>query len=135
MDLVKTAADTGRTPVAAAFRRPMPARRHCKKEATRELGLDFEGTPGPANAITDVPGALVVYSTLNEGEGELQRGHDCEMCPAWADFHALNGDGEVTGVQWINHAGHFYGPVCLTNTHSVGSAHEAVAGMADRPFR
>ena len=48
------------------------------------------------------------------------------MEPVWAGFHALNGNGEVTGVHWIKHAGHFYGLVCITNTHSVGAVHEGV---------
>lgn len=112
-----------------------------KKKRARDLGLDFEGSPGPFNAVTDVPGVLVGYSTLMEGTGQLKQGSGPirtgvtailphgrigEMRPVWAGFHALNGNGEVTGVQWINHAGHFYGPVCLTNTHSVGAVHDAV---------
>ncbi|MGF6176282.1 P1 family peptidase [Ensifer sp. 4252] len=112
-----------------------------KKLRARELGLAFEGEAGPSNAITDVPGVLVGYSTIIEGVGALRQGHgpvrtgvtailprgrDKAMKPVWAGFHALNGNGEVTGVQWIKHAGHFYGPICITNTHSVGAVHEAV---------
>ncbi|MGA3797534.1 P1 family peptidase [Pseudomonas fluorescens] len=114
-----------------------------RKKRARELGLAFEGATGPNNAITDVPGVLVGYSTIIEGRGELRQGHGPvrtgvtailprgrgrELRPVWAGFHALNGNGEVTGVQWIKHAGHFYGPVCITNTHSVGTVHEAVTG-------
>lgn len=111
------------------------------RKRARELGLDFGGAPGPANAITDVPGVLVGYRTLLAGEGPLEtgrgpvrtgvtailpRGRARELMPVWAGFHALNGNGEMTGVHWINHAGHFYGPICLTNTHSVGAVHHGV---------
>ncbi len=111
-----------------------------KKLRARPLGLPFEGRTGKNNAITDVEGVLVGYSTIVEGHGPLEvgkgpvrtgvtailpRGHSKEMRPIWAGFHALNGNGEMTGVHWINHAGHFYGPICITNTHSVGTAHAA----------
>lgn len=114
-----------------------------RKPRARGLGLDFGGLPGPANAITDVPGVLVGYRTLIEGEGALTpgrgpvrtgvtailpRGLAREMMPVWAGFHALNGNGEMTGIHWINHAGQFYGPICLTNTHSVGAVHHGVTG-------
>lgn len=114
-----------------------------RKKRARELGLDFGGSPGPANAITDVPGVLVGYRTIIEGDGALApgkgpvrtgvtailpRGSAREMMPVWAGFHALNGNGEMTGVHWINHAGHFYGPICLTNTHGVGAVHHGVTG-------
>ncbi len=111
-----------------------------KKLRGRELGLGFEGRTGKNNAITDVDGVLVGYSTIIRGEGKLEqgkgpvrtgvtailpRGFDKVMRPVWAGFHALNGNGEMTGTHWIKHAGHFYGPVCITNTHSVGAAHAA----------
>ncbi len=119
------------------------------KRRGRELGLPFEGRTGPNNAITDVQGVLVGYSTLVEGDGPLvvgkgpvrtgvtailPRGHGREMRPVWAGFHALNGNGEMTGVHWINHAGHFYGPVCITNTHSVGVAHAAATRWMIRNY-
>ncbi|MBN9045976.1 MAG: P1 family peptidase [Rhizobiales bacterium] len=115
----------------------------------RELGLPFEGRAGKNNAITDVTGVLVGYSTLIEGDGPLvvgkgpvrtgvtailPRGHAREMRPVWAGFHALNGNGEMTGVHWINHAGHFYGPVCITNTHSVGVTHAAATWWMIRNY-
>lgn len=108
------------------------------KLRARELGIPFEGELGAFNSITDVPGVQVGYSTIIEGSGPLHegqgpirtgvtailpRGSKKEMEPVWAGFHALNGNGEVTGVHWIKHAGHFYGPVCITNTHSVGAVH------------
>ncbi len=112
-----------------------------RKKRARELGIAFEGKTGAHNAITDVPGVLVGYTTLISGDGPLHqgngpirtgvtailpRGFDKEMQPVWAGFHALNGNGEVTGVHWIRQAGHFYGPICITNTHGVGAVHEGV---------
>lgn len=106
----------------------------------RELGLAFQGRTGPWNAITDVPGITVGYTTLIRGNGPLKvgegpvrtgvtailpRGLTRELRPVWAGVHALNGNGEMTGSHWIRHAGHFSGPVCLTNTHSVGTVHAA----------
>jgi len=106
----------------------------------RDLGLDFPGEPGEYNAITDVPGVLVGYSTLVSGDGPLvvgdgpvrtgvsailPRGHDSEPVPVFAGSYALNGNGEMTGTHWIRDGGHFLGPVCITNTHSVGIAHHA----------
>ena len=120
----------------------------------RDLGLDFSGTPGTCNALTDVPGVLVGYSTLVNGEGPLvvgqgpvrtgvtailPRGNDPRPTPVFAGTYALNGNGEMTGTHWIKDGGYFYGPVCLTNTHSVGIAHHAtVRWMLDRyrePFQ
>jgi len=107
----------------------------------RDLGLDFRGETGPGNSITDVPGVLVGYSTIIEGEGELvqgkgpvrtgvtailPRGRDPEPRPVWSGFHALNGNGEMTGTHWIQDGGYFTSPICITNSHSVGIVHHAV---------
>ncbi len=106
----------------------------------RDLGLDFPGTPGPFNAITDVTGVEVGYCTLVKGKGDLvtgrgpvrtgvtailPRGRAQELSPIWAGFHALNGNGEMTGTHWINDAGYFESPLLITNTHSVGVVHHA----------
>jgi len=106
----------------------------------RDLGLEFPGETGPCNALTDVPGVLVGYSTLVKGEGPLvvgegpvrtgvtailPRGHEPRPVPVFAGSYALNGNGEMTGTHWIRDGGYFLGPVCLTNTHSVGVAHHA----------
>ena len=120
----------------------------------RDLGLDFPGIPGPCNALTDVPGVLVGYSTLVSGEGPLvvgqgpvrtgvtailPRGNDPQPSPVFAGTYALNGNGEMTGTHWIKDGGYFFGPVCITNTHSVGIAHHAsVRWMLDKyrePFQ
>jgi D-aminopeptidase len=104
----------------------------------RGLGLLLPGTPGPANAITDVPGVEVGYSTvvrLASHPGEVQvctgvtavlpRGRNSTPLPVWAGQFDLNGNGELTGSHWIEDAGYFIGPICLTNTHAVGAAHQA----------
>ena len=107
------------------------------KVRARHLGLDFSGEPGPNNALGDVPGILVGHKTLIHEHPPkglpirtgvtaiLPRGHDSIPRPVWAGYYALNGNGEMTGTHWIQDAGYFYGPVCLTNTHSVGMVHHA----------
>ena len=113
------------------------------KPRARDTGLSFQGIPGPLNAITDVGGVLVGMTTLIDGEGPLcvgqgpvrtgatailPRGRDGDMVPVWAGISALNGNGEMTGSHWIADGGNFYGPIVLTNTHSVGIAHHAAVG-------
>lgn len=106
-----------------------------KKPRARELGLRFPGTPGPQNAITDVAGIEVGFATLQHDAPAqvrtgvtaiLPRGRSDTASPVWAGFHALNGNGEMTGTHWIEDAGHFNGPIVITNTHAVGIAHHAV---------
>jgi L-aminopeptidase/D-esterase-like protein len=101
----------------------------------RGLGIPFDGTPGSFNAITDVAGVTVGYSTLIEGEGEhavrtgvtaiLPRGKASNDKPAFAGIFSLNGNGEMTGTHWIEEAGLLEGPVLITNTHSVGVVRDA----------
>lgn len=106
----------------------------------RTLGLDFPGETGPENAITDVPGVEVGFTTLSYGEGPLvpgqgpvrtgvtailPRGRNPEPQPVWAGTYALNGNGEMTGTHWIHDGGYLVGPICITNTHSVGAVHQA----------
>ncbi|MEP1767576.1 MAG: P1 family peptidase [Sulfitobacter sp.] len=101
------------------------------KTRARDLGLPFRGTPGPNNAITDVAGVQVGFSTLTDPAKGIRtgvtaiipRGGDTEPKPVWAGQYALNGNGEMTGTHWINDAGYFAGPICITNTHSVGMVH------------
>ena len=106
------------------------------KPRGRELGLPFRGQTGPHNAITDVPGVLVGYKTLDgrTDEGKiiktgvtaiLPRGYQRDPQPVWAGIHRFNGNGEMTGTHWIEDAGYFFGPICMTNTHSVGIVHHA----------
>lgn len=103
------------------------------KPRARDLDLDFPGTPGANNALTDVPGVLVGYTTLIDDAAQIRTGvtailpygRDPEPHPVWAGQFSLNGNGEMTGVHWIHDAGYFTGPVCITNTHSVGMVHHA----------
>jgi L-aminopeptidase/D-esterase-like protein len=107
----------------------------------RDLGVPFDGTPGPLNAITDVAGVEVGYATIIRGEGKLvvgkgpvrtgvtaiiPRGHDSLNDPVYAGTFSLNGNGEMTGTHWIEESGFLEGPVVITNTHSVGVARDAV---------
>jgi L-aminopeptidase/D-esterase-like protein len=103
------------------------------KPRARSLGIPFAGTTGPMNAITDVPGCEVGYLTIVEGDSVrtgataiLPRGKAEVGDPAAAGFHALNGNGEMTGVSWIRESGTMAGPVVLTNTHAIGPAHAGV---------
>lgn len=99
----------------------------------RDLGLDLPGTPGRFNAITDVPGLRVGYETLIDASRNLRTGVTAilpradanDPKPVWAGQYALNGNGEMTGSHWIADAGWFFGPVMITNTHSVGLVHHA----------
>ncbi|MEU6488316.1 P1 family peptidase [Streptomyces sp. NPDC046887] len=112
------------------------------KPRARALGIPFDGTPGPANAITDVPGVRVGTVTLIEGEDVrtgvtaiLPRGRDGVGVPVAAGLHSLNGNGELTGSHWIEEAGQFATPLLITNTHAVGAAHRGAIDwmVANRP--
>ncbi len=111
------------------------------KPRARSLGVPFDGTPGPLNAITDVAGVTVGHTTLISGEGKLQvgvgpvrtgvtavlpRGKDSFSNPVFAGWWSLNGNGEMTGTTWIEESGFLDGPVMITNTHSVGVVRDAV---------
>ncbi len=114
-----------------------------KSEAVRarDFGIPFEGTPGKYDAITDVPGVEVGYTTLISGEGKLEvgkgpvrtgvtailpRGQASLNDPVYAGFFSLNGNGEMTGTAWVDESGFLEGPIVITNTHSVGVARDAV---------
>ncbi len=120
------------------------------KSRGRTLGLDFPGNPGANNAITDVTGVAVGYSTVIEGDRILQsgkgpvrtgvtailpKGHDPEPHPVWAGAYALNGNGEMTGTHWIHDGGYLIGPICITNTHSVGIVHHAAVRWIIETYR
>ena len=129
----------------ASAREPIPAppkvEVHTKTVRARDLGIPFDGTPGKFNAITDVPGVEVGYTTLISGEGKLEvgkgpvrtgvtailpRGRDAMNDPVFAGYFSLNGNGEMTGTAWVEESGFLEGPIVLTNTHSVGVARDAV---------
>jgi L-aminopeptidase/D-esterase-like protein len=120
-----------------------PARSITEKKSirARDLGIPFDGMPGQFNAITDVAGVEVGYTTLISGQGKLvagkgpvrtgvtaiiPRGHDSLNDPVYAGVFSLNGNGEMTGTAWIEESGFLEGPVVITNTHSVGVARDAV---------
>lgn len=106
------------------------------KPRARALGIPFDGTPGPLNAITDVAPVTVGYTTVIEGAGEhavrtgvtaiLPRGRESIDNPVFAGVFSLNGNGEMTGTHWIEESGFLEGPVLLTGTHSVGMVRDAV---------
>ncbi|MGB2901562.1 MAG: P1 family peptidase [Candidatus Acidiferrum sp.] len=111
------------------------------KARARDLGVPFDGTPGPLNAITDVSGVIVGHTTLISGEGKLQVGKgpvrtgvtavlprrkDSMNNPVFAGWWSLNGNGEMTGTTWVEESGFLEGPVMITNTHSVGVVRDAV---------
>lgn len=111
------------------------------KPRARDLGLPFEGTPGPLNAITDVKGVEVGHATLISGEGELKvgvgpvrtgvtailpRSKQSSNDPVFAGWFSLNGNGEMTGTTWVEESGFLEGPIMMTNTHSVGVVRDAV---------
>ena len=111
------------------------------KPRARDLGVPFDGTPGPLNAITDVVGVTVGHTTLISGEGKLEvgkgpvrtgvtavlpRGKDSMSNPVFAGWWSLNGNGEMTGTTWVEESGFLEGPVMITNTHSVGVVRDAV---------
>ncbi|HTN14103.1 MAG TPA: P1 family peptidase [Sphingomonadaceae bacterium] len=101
----------------------------------RDLGIPFDGTPGALNAITDVAGVTVGFSTIVEGEGAhaartgvtaiLPRGRETLDRPSFAGWFSLNGNGELTGTTWLEESGFLEGPVMITNTHSVGTVRDA----------
>ena len=113
------------------------------KPRARDLGVPFDGMPGAVNAITDVKGVEVGYTTLNSGEGEkairtgvtaiLPQGKDFagRLFAAW---HTLNGNGEMTGTTWIEESGGLGSPILITNTHSVGIVRDAVIEWGAKKF-
>jgi D-aminopeptidase len=107
----------------------------------RDLGIAIGDLPtGPNNAITDVAGVRVGYSTLIEGHGPRERGvgpirtgvtvvmphDDVGTKPLFAGAHRLNGNGELTGLEWVRESGLLTSPIALTNTHSVGVVRDAL---------
>jgi L-aminopeptidase/D-esterase-like protein len=113
---------------------------HAQKPRARDLGVPFDGTPGPNNAITDVRGVEVGHTTLISGSGKLvvgkgpvrtgvtaihPRGKSSNDA-VFAAWFTLNGNGEMTGTTWLEDSGFLNGPVMITNTHSVGVVRDAV---------
>jgi D-aminopeptidase len=116
---------------------PLPAQ---QTPRARGLGVPFDGTPGPLNAITDVAGVTVGHTTLIRGAGRLARGKGPvrtgvtaifprgrdDLAPVFAGWFSLNGNGEMTGTAWIDDYGLLFYPVAITNTNSVGTVRDAL---------
>lgn len=112
----------------------------------RDLGIRIGHlAPGPRNAITDVAGVRVGHATIVEGDGPLVVGrgpvrtgvtvvlaHDGDPFRegVFAGCHRLNGNGELTGLEWIREAGLLGSPIAITNTHSVGVVRDALCEVA-----
>ena len=101
--------------------------------------MPFDGNPGPLNAITDVPGIAVGHTTLISGEGKLQQGvgpirtgvtailpRGSNPAPVFAGYYSQNGNGEMTGMAWVEESGFAESPLAITNTHSVGLVRDSV---------
>ena len=111
-----------------------------QKPRARDIGIPFEGTPGKNNAITDVPGVEVGYSTIISGSGTNHIGKGpvrtgvtaifpngkVNHHPVFANWYTLNGNGEMTGTTWLTESGFLETPVMITNTNSVGVVRDAV---------
>lgn len=110
-----------------------------QKPRARDIGIPFTGTPGKYNALTDVKGVEVGYSTLLSGHGKNVRGkgpvrtgvtailpRGKHNSPVFANWYSLNGNGEMTGTTWVTESGFLETPIMLTNTNSVGVVRDAV---------
>jgi L-aminopeptidase/D-esterase-like protein len=109
------------------------------KPRARDLGIPFEGSPRPLNAITDVKGIEVGYATLQRGDGVLRKGDGpvrtgvtailprgkSNRDPVFGAWFTLNAAGEMTGTTWLEERGFLEGPILITNTHSVGIVRDA----------
>ena len=114
---------------------------YSQKPRARDLGIPFVGTPGAFNAITDVQGVEVGYSTIITGKGNntvgngpvrtgvtaiFPRGKAKKFSPVYANWYSLNGNGEMTGTTWVTESGFLETPIMITNTNSVGVVRDAV---------
>ena len=114
---------------------------HGQKPRARDLGIPFDGKTGQFNAITDVKGVEVGYSTIISGEGKnsigkgpvrtgvtaiFPRGKSRKFSPVYANWYGLNGNGEMTGTTWVTESGFLETPIMITNTNSVGVVRDAV---------
>ena len=115
-----------------------------KKLRARDLGIPFDGIPGKYNAITDVAGVEVGHTTLVEGSGKLEKGKGPvrtgvtaifpagkKYTPVFANWHMLNGNGDMTGTHWVTESGFLETPIMITNTSSVGTVRDAALKWMD----
>lgn len=119
----------------------MVSESYAQKPRARDLGVPFVGKTGEFNAITDVQGVEVGYSTIISGNGEnnvgkgpvrtgvtaiFPRGKAKKFSPVYANWYSLNGNGEMTGTTWVTESGFLETPIMITNTNSVGEVRQAV---------
>ncbi|WP_183130043.1 P1 family peptidase, partial [Serratia plymuthica] len=110
-------------------------------QRAQELGINIgHGTPGPLNAITDVPGVRVghagIHADLADGRSVRTgvtviepRPGQARQSPCFAGVHVLNGNGDATGLEWIREAGLLTSPIAFTNTHSVGVVRDSLIAL------
>ena len=114
-------------------------------QRARDLGVPFDGHPGPFNAITDVAGVAVGQTTLIRGDGPLVKGQGPvrtgvtailprgdRFDPVYANWYTLNGNGDMTGTHWITESGFLETPILITNTGSVGTVRDAAWQWMDQ---
>lgn len=114
----------------------------------RDLGIPFEGTPGPLNSITDVSSVEVGQETLIEGEGPLKvgvgpvrtgvtvifpRGHK-DRRPVYGGFFDLNGNGEMTGREYLEDFGIVQGPIGISDTNAIGEVYTGIQQWSSKKF-
>ncbi len=106
----------------------------------QQMGIPLDGTPGPLDAITDVPGVAVGHTTIVRGTGKLRVGTGpvrtgvtavfprgvADLSQVFAGWFSLNGNGEMTGTAWIEEYGLLLYPIAITNTNSVGTVRDAI---------
>src|ERR671913_236191 len=104
----------------------------------RDLALTIgTGRPGPGNAVTDVAGVRVGHATLVRGDAVrtgvtvlFPSADDPHTEPVFAGCHRLNGNGGLTGLEWVRESGLLTSPVAITNTHSVGVVRDALVAAS-----
>lgn len=118
----------------------LPAHAQNAPERAQEMGISLDGTPGPLDAITDVPGVAVGHTTIVRGTGKLRVGvgpvrtgvtavfprGTADLSHVFAGWFSLNGNGEMTGTAWIEDYGLLLYPIAITNTNSVGTVRDAI---------
>lgn len=116
-----------------------------KPVRARDLGIPFDGNTGTWNAITDVKGIEVGHTTIIKGDGLLHKGvgpvrtgvtailpGGKKFTPVFANWHTLNGNGDMTGTHWLTESGFLETPILITNTSSVGTVRDATLAWMDR---
>jgi L-aminopeptidase/D-esterase-like protein len=109
-------------------------------ERARDLGVPFEGTQGPLNAITDVKGVEVGQVTLIQGKDVrtgvtmiFPRGH-ANATPVYGGYFDLNGNGEMTGQAYLQDFGVVHGPIGITNTNAIGDVYAGIQRWSHKAF-